>query len=166
MDGFLWRLGSYMAVCLIIASGRLLLTRNIGKYQGITKPDGITTVVLFEFVARNQIGENYRPLVPFKPALCSYSFCITLIDWGIDSIWAPIHIFLPMKGGPKSHFPLLKHQAFPQIRICLCWFSAHSAYFYTGFKKKGLGYFAYVQANSICLPIAVLEDFAKPSPFP
>jgi F-type H+-transporting ATPase subunit a len=37
------------------------------------------------------------------------------------------------------------------------------AYFYAGFSRKGLGYFAkYVQPTPVLLPIAILEDFTKP----
>ena len=37
------------------------------------------------------------------------------------------------------------------------------AYFYAGFKKRGLGYFAkYIEPTPILLPIAILEDFTKP----
>ena len=37
------------------------------------------------------------------------------------------------------------------------------AYFYAGFSKKGLGYFAnYIQPIPILLPIKILEDFTKP----
>jgi F-type H+-transporting ATPase subunit a len=37
------------------------------------------------------------------------------------------------------------------------------AYFYAGFKKKGLSYFRkYIEPTPILLPIAVLEDFTKP----
>jgi F-type H+-transporting ATPase subunit a len=37
------------------------------------------------------------------------------------------------------------------------------AYFYAGFRKKGLGYFAkYIQPTPVLLPIAILEDFTKP----
>ena len=37
------------------------------------------------------------------------------------------------------------------------------AYFFAGFRKKGIGYFKrYVQPTPILLPINVLEDFTKP----
>ena len=37
------------------------------------------------------------------------------------------------------------------------------AYFYAGFRKRGLGYFAkYIEPTPILLPINILEDFTKP----
>ncbi len=161
-EHFLWKIGGLtlhgqvimmtwlvMAV-LIIAS--LAATRNIQ-----TVPSGIQNFMEYamEFIrdlARNQLGEKeYRPWIPFIGTLFLFIF---VSNWGGALIpWKLIKL-------PSGELAAPTNDINTTVALALL---TSLAYFYAGFRKKGLGYFKkYIEPTPILLPIAVLEDFTKP----
>ena len=135
---------------LLIAS--VAATRNIQRI-----PTGIQNLMeyAFEFVreiAKNQIGEKeYRPWVPFVGTLFLFIFIANwsgaLVPWGIVKL-------------PEGELAAPTNDINTTVALSLL---VSLAYFYAGFKKRGLGYFAkYIEPTPILLPIAILEDFTKP----
>jgi F-type H+-transporting ATPase subunit a len=140
-----------------IVIGLLLLasfaaTRNVQRV-----PRGIQNLMEYtlEFVrdlAKNQIGEKeYRPWVPFVGTLFLFIF---VSNWsGALVPWKLIHL-------PEGELAAPTNDINTTVALALL---VSLAYFYAGFKKKGLGYFAkYIEPTPILLPIAILEDFTKP----
>jgi F-type H+-transporting ATPase subunit a len=135
---------------LLIAS--FLASRNIQKI-----PTGIQNLMeyILEFLrdlTRSQLGEKeYRPWLPFVGTLFLFIF---VSNWSGALIpWKLIEI-------PDSELAAPTNDINTTVALALL---VSLAYFYAGFKKKGLGYFAnYVQPIPIILPIKILEDFTKP----
>jgi F-type H+-transporting ATPase subunit a len=135
---------------LIVAS--LLATRNPQRI-----PKGMQNLMEYalEFIrglVRDQIGEKeYRPWVPFIGTLFLFIF---VSNWsGALLPWKLIKL-------PESELAAPTNDINTTVALALL---VSLAYFYAGFRKKGLGYFAkYVQPTPILLPIAILEDFTKP----
>ncbi|MEA5462659.1 F0F1 ATP synthase subunit A [Leptothoe sp. PORK10 BA2] len=135
---------------LLIAS--VLATRNMQRV-----PQGLQNLMeyVFEFVrdiARNQIGEKeYRPWLPFVGTLFLFIF---VSNWsGALLPWHVIEI-------PEGELAAPTGDINTTVALALL---TSLAYFYAGFKKRGLGYFAkYIEPTPILLPIAILEDFTKP----
>jgi F-type H+-transporting ATPase subunit a len=135
---------------LLVAS--ILATRNIQRV-----PKGLQNVMeyLFEFVrdiARNQLGEKeYRPWLPFIGTLFLFIF---VSNWsGALLPWHVIEI-------PEGELAAPTGDINTTVALALL---TSLAYFYAGFKKRGLGYFSkYVEPTPVLLPIAILEDFTKP----
>ncbi|NCJ08534.1 F0F1 ATP synthase subunit A [Synechococcales cyanobacterium C] len=135
---------------LLIAS--IAATRNAQRV-----PSGIQNLMEYalEFVrdlTKNQIGEKeYRPWVPFVGTLFLFIF---VANWsGALVPWKLIHL-------PEGELAAPTNDINTTVALALL---VSLAYFYAGFKKKGLGYFAkYIQPTPILLPIAILEDFTKP----
>jgi F-type H+-transporting ATPase subunit a len=135
---------------LIIAS--LLATRNIQRV-----PSGMQNFMEYalEFVrdiAKNQIGEKeYRPWVPFIGTLFLFIF---VSNWsGALVPWKLIEL-------PEGELAAPTNDINTTVALALL---VSLAYFYAGFSKAGLGYFAkYIHPTPILLPIAILEDFTKP----
>jgi F-type H+-transporting ATPase subunit a len=135
---------------LLVAS--ILATRNIQRV-----PKGLQNVMeyLFEFVrdiARNQLGEKeYRPWLPFIGTLFLFIF---VSNWsGALLPWHVIEI-------PEGELAAPTGDINTTVALALL---TSLAYFYAGFKKRGLGYFSkYIEPTPILLPIAILEDFTKP----
>jgi F-type H+-transporting ATPase subunit a len=135
---------------LLIAS--FAATRNVQKF-----PSGIQNLMEYtlEFVrdlTKNQIGEKeYRGWVPFVGTLFLFIF---VSNWsGALVPWKLIHM-------PEGELAAPTNDINTTVALALL---VSLAYFYAGFKKKGLGYFAkYIQPTPILLPIAILEDFTKP----
>lgn len=135
---------------LVIAS--LLATRNIQRV-----PQGIQNFMeyAFEFVreiAKNQLGEKeYRPWLPFIGTLFLFIF---VSNWsGALVPWKLIKL-------PEGELAAPTNDINTTVALALL---VSLAYFYAGFRKKGLGYFAkYIQPTPVLLPIAILEDFTKP----
>jgi F-type H+-transporting ATPase subunit a len=129
-----------------------LATRNPQRI-----PQGIQNLMEYalEFIrglARDQIGEKeYRPWVPFIGTLFLFIF---VSNWsGALLPWKLIKL-------PESELAAPTNDINTTVALALL---VSLAYFYAGFRKKGLGYFAkYVQPTPILLPIAILEDFTKP----
>jgi F-type H+-transporting ATPase subunit a len=135
---------------LVIAS--LAATSNIQRI-----PNGIQNLMeyVLEFLrdlAKNQLGEKeYRPWLPFIGTLFLFIF---VSNWSGALIpWKLIHI-------PESELAAPTNDINTTVALALL---TSLAYFYAGFSKKGLGYFAnYIQPIPILLPIKILEDFTKP----
>ena len=120
-------------------------------------PSGLQNLMEFalEFIrdlAKDQIGEKeYRPWVPFVGTLFLFIF---VSNWsGALVPWKLIHI-------PASELAAPTNDINTTVALALL---TSLAYFYAGFKERGLGYFAkYVEPTPILLPINILEDFTKP----
>ena len=140
----------FVIALLVIAS--LAATRKIQRV-----PSGMQNFMEYalEFVrdlAKNQLGEKeYRPWVPFIGTLFLFIF---VSNWSGALIpWKLIEL-------PEGELAAPTNDINTTVALALL---TSLAYFYAGFSKKGLGYFAnYVQPIPILLPIKILEDFTKP----
>ena len=161
-EHFYWEIGDYtihgqvfltswfVIGLLVLAS--LAATRNIQRI-----PSGFQNFMEYalEFIrdlARDQLGEKeYRPWVPFIGTLFLFIF---VSNWsGALVPWKLIEI-------PEGELAAPTNDINTTVALALL---TSLAYFYAGFKKKGLGYFAkYIEPTPILLPIAILEDFTKP----
>jgi len=159
---FYWQIGGLKVhgqvfIVSWIVIGLLLLasiaaTRNIQRV-----PQGIQNLMEYalEFVrelAKNQLGEKeYRPWVPFIGTLFLFIF---VSNWsGALVPWKLIRL-------PEGELAAPTNDINTTVALALL---VSLAYFYAGFSKKGLGYFAkYIQPTPVLLPIAILEDFTKP----
>lgn len=135
---------------LLVAS--LAATRNIQRV-----PKGIQNFMEYalEFIrnlTKDQIGEKeYRPWVPFIGTLFLFIF---VSNWSGALIpWKLIKL-------PEGELAAPTNDINTTVALALL---TSLAYFYAGFSKRGLGYFAkYIEPTPILLPIAILEDFTKP----
>ncbi|MBW4620957.1 MAG: F0F1 ATP synthase subunit A [Cyanosarcina radialis HA8281-LM2] len=135
---------------LVIAS--LAATKNIQRI-----PSGIQNFMEYalEFIrdlAKSQLGEkDYRPWVPFIGTLFLFIF---VSNWsGALLPWKLLKI-------PEGELAAPTNDINTTVAFALL---TSLAYFYAGFRKRGLGYFKkYVEPTPILLPIAILEDFTKP----
>jgi F-type H+-transporting ATPase subunit a len=159
---FYWHLGNlkihgqvfltswFVIAILVIAS--LAATKNIQRI-----PSGIQNFMEYalEFIrdlAKSQLGEkDYRPWVPFIGTLFLFIF---VSNWsGALLPWKLIKI-------PEGELAAPTNDINTTVAFALL---TSLAYFYAGFRKRGLGYFKkYVEPTPILLPIAILEDFTKP----
>jgi F-type H+-transporting ATPase subunit a len=159
---FYWHLGnlkvhgqvfivSWIVIALLL-SAAIAATRNPQRI-----PKGIQNLMEYalEFVrelAKNQLGEKeYRPWVPFIGTLFLFIF---VSNWsGALVPWKLIKL-------PEGELAAPTNDINTTVALALL---VSLAYFFAGFSKKGLGYFAkYVQPTPVLLPIAILEDFTKP----
>ncbi len=144
-------LTSWFVIALLVVAS-LAATRNVQRV-----PRGIQNVMEYalEFIrdlTKNQLGEKeYRPWVPFIGTLFLFIF---VSNWsGALLPWKLIHL-------PEGELAAPTNDINTTVALALL---TSLAYFYAGFKKKGLGYFAkYIEPTPILLPIAILEDFTKP----
>ena len=135
---------------LLIAS--LAATRNAQRI-----PTGVQNLMEYTLeylrdLSKSQLGEKeYRPWLPFVGSLFLFIF---IANWSGALIpWKLIHI-------PEGELAAPTNDINTTVALALL---VSLAYFYAGFKKNGLGYFAkYVEPTPILLPIAILEDFTKP----
>ncbi|MEO8890447.1 MAG: F0F1 ATP synthase subunit A [Coleofasciculaceae cyanobacterium] len=159
---FYWQLGSLKLhgqvfltswfVILLLVGASIAATRNVQRI-----PSGIQNFMEYalDFIrdlTKNQIGEKeYRPWVPFVGTLFLFIF---VSNWsGALLPWKLIRI-------PGSELAAPTNDINTTVALALL---TSLAYFYAGFKKRGLGYFTkYIEPTPILLPIAVLEDFTKP----
>jgi F-type H+-transporting ATPase subunit a len=159
---FLWNIGGFtvhgqvfltswfVIGLLVIAS--LAATKNIQRV-----PSGIQNLMEYalEFLrdlVKNQLGEKeYRKWLPFIGTLFLFIF---VSNWSGALIpWKLIEI-------PDSELAAPTNDINTTVALALL---TSLAYFYAGFSKKGLGYFAnYIEPIPILLPIKILEDFTKP----
>ncbi len=159
---FYWHLGNFkvhgqvfltswiVIGLLVIAS--LLATRNIQRI-----PSGIQNFMEYalEFVrdiAKSQLGEKeYRAWVPFVRTLFLFIFV---------SNWSGALVPWKLLKLPEGELAAPTNDINTTVALALL---VSLAYFYAGFKRSGLGYFAkYIHPTPILLPIAILEDFTKP----
>ena len=161
-EHFYWEIGGYTVhgqvflmswfVIGLLVFASLAATRNIQRI-----PSGFQNFMEYalEFIrdlARDQLGEKeYRPWVPFIGTLFLFIF---VSNWSGALIpWKLIQL-------PEGELAAPTNDINTTVALALL---TSLAYFYAGFKKKGLGYFAkYIQPTPILLPIAILEDFTKP----
>jgi F-type H+-transporting ATPase subunit a len=159
---FYWQLGNlkvhgqvflvswFVIAVLVIAS--LAATKNMQRI-----PQGIQNLMEYalEFIrdlAKSQLGEKeYRPWVPFIGTLFLFIF---VSNWsGALLPWKLIKL-------PDAELAAPTNDINTTVALALL---TSLAYFYAGFKKRGLGYFKkYIEPTPILLPIAILEDFTKP----
>jgi F-type H+-transporting ATPase subunit a len=136
----------------------LLITASVAATRNAQRiPKGIQNLMgyVLEFLrdlARNQLGEKeYRQWLPFIGTLFLFIF---VSNWsGALLPWKLIPI-------PEGELAAPTNDINTTVALALL---TSLAYFYAGFSKKGLGYFAhYVEPIPILLPIKLLEDFTKP----
>jgi F-type H+-transporting ATPase subunit a len=159
---FYWHIGSlkihgqvFLTSWFVIA---LLLLLSISATRNIQRiPSGTQNFMEYalEFIrdlAKNQIGEKeYRPWVPFVGTLFLFIF---VSNWSGALIpWKVLQI-------PDSELAAPTNDINTTVALALL---TSLAYFYAGFRKRGLGYLLkYIQPIPILLPINILEDFTKP----
>ena len=161
-EHFLWKIGNYTVhgqvfIVSWIVIGVLLVASLAATRNVQTVPSGIQNFMEYalEFIrdlAKNQLGEKeYRPWVPFIGTLFLFIF---VSNWGGALIpWKLIEL-------PSGELAAPTNDINTTVALALL---TSLAYFYAGFKKKGLGYFKkYIEPTPVLLPIAVLEDFTKP----
>ncbi len=139
-------------VCLVLIVAAFLATRNIQRI-----PQGLQNLMEYalDFVrdlTKGQIGEaDYRGWVPFVGTLFLFIFVSNwsgaLVPWKLFEI-------------PEGELAAPTNDINTTVALALL---VSLAYFYAGFRKRGLGYFKkYIEPTPILLPIAILEDFTKP----
>jgi F-type H+-transporting ATPase subunit a len=157
-----WRLGNlqihgqvFLTSWFVIG---LLLIAAIAATQNVQRiPRGIQNLMEYalEYIrnlAKDQIGEKeYRPWVPYIGTLFLFIF---LSNWsGALLPWKLIHL-------PSGELAAPTNDINTTVALALL---TSLAYFYAGFRKRGLGYLAkYLEPTPILLPINILEDFTKP----
>lgn len=159
---FYWHLGNleihgqilltswFVIGVLVVAS--ILATRKIQMVPAGTQNLMEYALEFIRDLAKTQIGEKeYRPWVPFIGTLFLFIF---ISNWSGALIpWKLIHI-------PEGELAAPTGDINTTIALALL---TSLAYFYAGFKKKGLGYFGnYVQPVAFMLPFKIIEDFTKP----
>lgn len=140
-------------VAALLIGVTFLATRKVERV-----PSGLQNLMEYalEFIrdlAKDQIGEKeYRPWVPFVGTLFLFIF---VSNWSGALIpWKLVHL----PGGAELAAPT--NDINTTVALALL---TSLAYFYAGFRKRGLGYFAkYIEPLPFLLPINVLEDFTKP----
>lgn len=140
----------FVMAALIVIS--FLATRKVQRI-----PSGLQNLMEYALdfirdIAKNQIGDKeYRPWVPFVGTLFLFIF---VSNWsGALVPWKLIHL-------PASELAAPTNDINTTVALALL---TSLAYFYAGFSKRGLGYFArYIEPTPILLPINILEDFTKP----
>lgn len=144
-------LTSWFVIALLLIFS-IAATRNIQRVPG-----GFQNLMEYalEFIrdlAKGQIGEKeYRPWVPFIGTLFLFIF---VSNWSGALIpWKLIHL-------PSGELAAPTNDINTTVSMALL---TSLAYFYAGFRKRGLGYLLkYLQPTPILLPINILEDFTKP----
>jgi F-type H+-transporting ATPase subunit a len=111
--------------------------------------------LLLEFtqdIAVTQIGKDkYHPWLPFVS---------TLFLFILGSNWAGAIIPWKLFILPEGELASPTNDINTTVAFALL---TSGAYFFAGFRKRGLGYFKrYVMPTPILLPINILEDFTKP----
>jgi F-type H+-transporting ATPase subunit a len=134
----------------------LLLLPVIGTQKLQTVPSFSQNLIeyILEFIrglTRNQIGEDYKPWVPFVGTLFLFIF---VSNWSGALIpWRLIEL-------PHGELAAPTNDINTTVALALL---TSLAYFYAGLKKRGISYFGkYIQPTPVLLPINILEDFTKP----
>lgn len=159
---FYWQLGNlklhgqvfltswFVIAVLVIFS--IAATRNRQRIPGGFQNFMEYTLEFIRDIARNQIGEKeYRPWVPFVGTLFLFIFV---------SNWSGALFPYKLIELPAGELAAPTSDINTTVALALL---TSLAYFYAGFRKKGLGYFGnYVQPVAFMLPFKVIEDFTKP----
>lgn len=159
---FYWHLGNFnvhgqVLLTSWIVIGSLVLisvlaTRNLQRVPSGTQNLMEYALEFIRDLAKTQIGEKeYRPWVPFIGTLFLFIF---VCNWAGALIpWKLIRL-------PEGELAAPTGDINTTIALALL---TSLAYFYAGFRKKGLGYFGnYVQPVAFMLPFKIIEDFTKP----
>ena len=157
-----WQLGSFQLHGQVFLTswfviGLLLIAVIAANRNPQRIPSGIQNLMEYalEYIrelTKNQIGEKeYRPWVPFIGTLFLFIF---VSNWsGALLPWKLIHL-------PSGELAAPTNDINTTVALALL---TSLAYFYAGFRKRGLGYLAkYIEPTPILLPINILEDFTKP----
>ncbi|MEO0645473.1 MAG: F0F1 ATP synthase subunit A [Cyanobacteria bacterium J06650_10] len=139
-------------VCAVLIVVAFLASRKVERIPGGLQNLMEYALDFIRDLAKDQIGEKeYRPWVPFVGTLFLFIFV---------SNWAGA--LVPWKLFEIPHGELVAPTNDINTTVALALLTS-LAYFYAGFKKRGLGYFArYIEPTPILLPINILEDFTKP----
>ena len=139
-------------VCAALIVVAFLASRKVERVPGGVQNLMEYALDFIRDLAKDQIGEKeYRPWVPFVGTLFLFIFV---------SNWAGA--LIPWKLFEIPHGELVAPTNDINTTVALALLTS-LAYFYAGFKKRGLGYFArYIEPTPILLPINILEDFTKP----
>jgi F-type H+-transporting ATPase subunit a len=159
---FYWELGGlkvhgqvlmtswFVIAVLLIAS--VFATRNVQRI-----PSGFQNFMEYalEFIrdlVKNQLGEKeYRPWVPFIGTLFLFIFVAN---------WSGALVPWKIIGLPEGELAAPTNDINTTVALALL---TSLAYFYAGFRKRGIGYLKkYLEPTPILLPINILEDFTKP----
>ncbi|NJN85177.1 MAG: F0F1 ATP synthase subunit A [Leptolyngbyaceae cyanobacterium SL_7_1] len=159
---FYWHIGNFnvhgqVLLTSWIVIGSLVLmsvlaTRNLQRVPAGTQNLMEYALEFIRDLAKTQIGEKeYRPWVPFIGTLFLFIF---VCNWaGALVPWKLIRL-------PEGELAAPTGDINTTIALALL---TSLAYFYAGFRKKGLGYFGnYVQPVPFMLPFKIIEDFTKP----
>lgn len=140
----------FVIIILIVVS--FIGTKELGRVP--RKMQNFMEFVLefLQDIARNQIHDpNYRFWVPYIS---------TIFLFILGSNWAGALIPWKLIRLPEGELAAPTNDINTTVALSLL---TSLAYFYAGFSKHGLGYFArYIQPTPILLPINILEDFTKP----
>nr|WCR30477.1 ATP synthase CF0 subunit IV [Selaginella remotifolia] len=158
---FYWGIGSYQVHGQVLITSWVVITillslAFLGTRDLRTVPSGGQNLVeyVLEFLrdlARTQIGEEYRPWVPFIGTMFLFIFV---------SNWSGALIPWKLLELPQGELAAPTNDINTTVALALL---TSVAYFYAGLRRKGLSYFGkYVQPTPILLPINILEDFTKP----
>ena len=159
---FYWQLGDYQVHGQVLITSWIVLgiigILSLSANRNLkSTPDGLQnlTEYITEFIrdlAKTQIGpEEYGSWVPFLGTIFLFVFVSNwsgaLIPWRIIEL-------------PSGELAAPTNDINTTVALALL---TSVAYFYAGFRKKGLGYFKrYIEPAPFLLPINVLEDFTKP----
>jgi F-type H+-transporting ATPase subunit a len=140
----------FVIAVLLIAS--VFATRNVQRI-----PSGFQNFMEYalEFIrdlVKNQLGEKeYRPWVPFIGTLFLFIFVAN---------WSGALVPWKIIGLPEGELAAPTNDINTTVALALL---TSLAYFYAGFRKRGIGYLKkYLEPTPILLPINILEDFTKP----
>ncbi|WP_430686916.1 F0F1 ATP synthase subunit A [Leptolyngbya sp. AN02str] len=159
---FYWHIGNFNIHGQVLLTswfviGLLVIFSVLATRSVQMVPSGVQNLMEYalEFIrdlAKTQIGEKeYRPWVPFVGTLFLFIF---VCNWSGALIpWKLIRL-------PEGELAAPTSDINTTIALALL---TSLAYFYAGFRKKGLGYFGnYVQPVPFMLPFKIIEDFTKP----
>lgn len=159
---FYWNLGGYEVHGQVLINSwvviALLLLLALTTTQNLKPlPEGGQNLIeyIVEFIrdlAKTQIGEHhYLSWVPFVGTMFLFIF---VSNWSGALIpWKVIEL-------PHGELAAPTNDINTTVALALL---TSIAYFYGGFKERGLSYFAkYVQPIPVLFPLNVLEDFTKP----
>ncbi|NJK34211.1 MAG: F0F1 ATP synthase subunit A [Oscillatoriales cyanobacterium SM2_2_1] len=159
---FYWQLGNLevhgqVLIVSWIVIGVLVISSALASRNLQTVPSGLQNFMEYalEFIqgiAKDQIGvKHYREWVPFVGSLFLFIF---VSNWlGALVPWKLVKL-------PEGELAAPTSDVNTTIALALL---VSLAYFYAGFKERGLGYFSkYVQGSPFLLPLWVIEDFTKP----
>nr|QTW91478.1 ATP synthase CF0 A subunit [Scytosiphon lomentaria] len=145
---------------VIIVSSLVILLTLVFSFLGTSDKSMIpnawqnfmeSVVEFVKEIAQNQLGNEYRPWLPFIGTLFLFVFGC---NWaGAVIPWKLIKLSEGEFGAPTNDI---------NTTVALALLTSFM-YFYAGLSTKGFGYFKrYIEPTPLLLPINILEDFTKP----